>query len=202
MIITILPTLAFALITTFTPGPNNITSASMGLNNSYRKTLPYLLGIFSGFFIIMILCAFLAVSLLQTLPGVEKILGPAGAAYILWLAYHTLKANYTFTESNKETLRFINGFLLQILNPKVIIYGITIYSTFLRDLPRNTIVLPISALIFAIISFCSISTWALFGTFIRKFMKNRNMTLILNLLLSLMLVLTAVKISGITDYFK
>lgn len=202
MIINIFPTLTFALITTFTPGPNNITSASMGLNNSYRRTLPYLLGIFSGFYIIMILCAFMSVTLIQKLPGIEKILGAVGAIYILWLAYHTFKANYSFTESNQEPLGYVKGLLLQILNPKVIIYGITIYSTFLKELPRNTIVLPISALFFAFISFSSITTWTLFGAFIRKYMKNDRIKFILNLVLSLMLVLTAVKISGFTDYFK
>jgi len=202
MFTNILPALTFALITTFTPGPNNITSASMGLNNSYRKTLPYLLGIFSGFFIIMILCAFMSVTLIQSLPGVGKILGIAGAIYILWLAYHTLKTNYSFSETNQKPLGYIKGLLLQILNPKVLIYGITIYSTFLKELPRDSAVLPLSALFFAFISFSSITTWALFGAFIRKFMKNDRFKFILNLILSLMLFLTAVQISGITDYFK
>ncbi len=202
MITNILPILTFALITTFTPGPNNITSASMGLNNSYRKTLPYLLGIFSGFFIIMILSAFMTVTLLQTLPGVENILGIIGAIYILWLAYHTLKTNYSFADTNQKPLGFTKGLFLQIFNPKVIIYGITIYSTFLKELPRNTAALPVSALSLAFISFSSTTTWNLFGALIRKYMKNDKIKFILNMILSLMLVLTAVKISGITDYFK
>ena len=202
MIFKIIPILTFALITTFTPGPNNITSASMGLNNSYKKTLPYLLGIFTGFFMIMILCAFMSVTLLQILPGVEKILAIIGTLYILWLAYHTSKANYTFEASEQKPFGYIKGVLLQILNPKVIIYGITIYSTFLKELPRNTFALPLSALFFAFISFSSISAWTLFGTFIRKYMKNDRIKFVLNLVLSVMLVLTAVKISGILGYFK
>jgi cysteine/O-acetylserine efflux protein len=193
----ILSIITFALITTFTPGPNNISSASVGLNNGYIKTLPYLLGIFSGFFVIMILSAFLSVSLINTFPRIERILAIVGSLYILWLAYHTLIANYNFEDEKKSPLGFFRGFLLQILNPKVIIYGITLYSTFLKDLPRYSFQLPLTALFFAFISFCSISTWTLFGSFIRKYLTNIKAKLILNVFMSLLLVLTAVKISGI-----
>ena len=35
--------MSFVIITTFTPGPNNISSASQGVLFGYRKALPYLI---------------------------------------------------------------------------------------------------------------------------------------------------------------
>ncbi len=78
----LLPLLSFVIITTFTPGPNNIASASMGLGFGYRKTLPFLLGIFSGFILIMMVCAYTSVSLMNRIPNIEKIMSVIGALYI------------------------------------------------------------------------------------------------------------------------
>ena len=55
-----IPLISFVFVTTFTPGPNNISSASMGMRYGYRKTVAYLLGISSGFFVVMLACALLS----------------------------------------------------------------------------------------------------------------------------------------------
>ena len=193
----LVPLLSFVVITTFTPGPNNIASASMGLSYGYKKTLPFLLGIFTGFVLIMVVCAYASTNLISRIPNIERIMSLIGALYITWLAYHTLRANYNFSEEKQKPLRYTNGFLLQILNPKVIIYGLTLYSTFLRELPRHSLLLPLSALGFAAVSLASISTWTLFGNFIRRFMKRNFIKQGVNISLSLLLIATAVKISGI-----
>ena len=195
----IVPFLIFVFVTTFTPGPNNISSAVMGLNYGYRKTFSYLLGIFCGFILLMCVCAFLSAGLLSALPEVEKYIAIIGALYILWLAWHTLRSNYEFNEQKKPPLTWLNGFLLQLLNPKVIIYGITIYSTFLKELPKGSLLLPLTAAGLAFNSFISISLWTLFGTFIRRFMKNQKLRGAVNIILALLLVFTAVQISGILN---
>ena len=88
--------LSFVVITTFTPGPNNISSASMGVLFGYKATWRYIFGIGVGFFLIMLLRGLISTTLLQILPDFENILRVIGAIYILWLAFHTLKASYTF----------------------------------------------------------------------------------------------------------
>ena len=42
------PFLVYALVTTFTPGPNNITSSAIGMRLGYWRTLPYIGGITRG----------------------------------------------------------------------------------------------------------------------------------------------------------
>ena len=154
---------SFVVITSFTPGPNNVSSASMGVLYGYKTTMPYLLGIASGFFLVMILCGWISFTLLRLIPAVENILRIIGAAYILWLAFHTLKASYTFGENKTASWGFVKGFLLQLLNPKVVVYGITLYSAFLSWTVRNPLYLFASALALAGVGFCAVSSWALFG---------------------------------------
>ncbi len=189
--------ISFALITTYTPGPNNISSASMGLNYGYQKTFRYLLGIFAGFFTLMIVCAFISKTVLQVIPQVKLVLQIVGSLYIVWLAYHTFMANYQFEQEREAPLGFFNGYMLQLLNPKALVYGITIYSTFLSEVDYTAAFLIVSALIFAALSFSAISVWTLFGAFIRKFMNNPVLRLTINIILSLLLLYTAVSISGL-----
>ena len=148
----ILAFISFVLITTYTPGPNNISSASMGVLYGYKRTLPYLFGIALGFFVVLSLCGLLSGFLLETIPAFEKVLRIVGALYILWLAWHTLRATYSFEEEEQKPLGFIQGFLLQVLNVKAIVYGLTIYSTFLADRVTSTLLLLLSAAILALVA--------------------------------------------------
>ena len=148
MLIDNLPLLAYVFITTFTPGPNNISCASMGLNYGYKKTVPFMSGIFTGFALIMTVCALSSVTLLSMIPDCERIMAWIGALYITWLAYHTLKANYSLSDGPQKPLGYFKGLLLQVLNPKVIIYGMTLYSTFLKEMDRRFPELILTALFF------------------------------------------------------
>ena len=197
MNIDVLPLLSFVMVTTFTPGPNNISSASMGMSKGYRKTLHYLIGIISGFFIVMVVCAFLASTLLNILPVLGKYLRYVGALYILWLAVGILRSRHSISDSRDSAGIFIKGFLLQLINPKVAVYGLTLYSTFLAAISHQTHYLLLSAVILALIGFTAISTWALFGAAIGEKLKNDLFRRVLNIVLFLLLVYTALDLSGI-----
>ncbi len=41
---------SFVLIAIFTPGPSNVSSASMGILYGYRNTITYLIGLATGAF--------------------------------------------------------------------------------------------------------------------------------------------------------
>lgn len=189
--------LPFVLITTFTPGPNNISSASMGVLYGYRDTLKYLLGIVIGFFFVMLLCGWISTVLLGVFPSFEPALRFIGALYILWLAFETLRTSYTFRESDQALMGLGRGLLLQVLNAKAIVYGLTLYSTFLASITDSPALLVLSALSLAAINFCSVSAWALFGSAIRTYLHQARIRQFVNLVLSLLLVYTAVGLSGL-----
>ena len=189
--------LSFVLITTFTPGPNNISSSSMGILYGYQKSLNYLIGIASGFFGIMLLSGIISRTLYALFPSIEAALRIAGALYILWLAYTSLKTSYTFDLEKSPPLGFANGVILQAMNPKAWVYGLTLYTTFLASIAGNWGLLIPSAVVLALIAFSAISTWALTGAAIRRFLHHSRIQRFINAVLALLLAYTAVEVSGL-----
>ena len=183
----------FAIATTFSPGPNTISSASMGLSFGYRRSLRYLLGIALGFFLIMLSCSFLSTFIQIYLPRMVRILSYAGSLYIFYLAYHSFRRGFSFTRGELKPLGFGRGFMLQIVNPRVIILGLTVYTTFLLRMPHTLTNLIVSALGFTLMCFTSISTWTKFGSLIGRTMQDERSRKIINTILGLFLCYVAIK---------
>ena len=196
MIVEVIPLVSFVLVTTFTPGPNNISSASMGVMYGYRETLTYLAGIASGFFVVMIVCAYLSAIVLTVMPSAQQYLRWIGAGYILWLALGIFQSGHSTAESDTTAKAFTKGFLLQLLNPKVAVFGLTLYSTFLAPISDRIEYLFLSAVSFAFTAFIATSTWALFGAAIKQQLRNDRFRKTINLILSLLLVYTAIELAG------
>jgi cysteine/O-acetylserine efflux protein len=194
--------ISFVVVTIYTPGPNNISSASMGILYGYKKTAKYLVGISAGFFVVLLLSGWVSSRLLEQFPAFEGVLRIVGALYILWLAWGTLTASYAFNEKEHPPFRFSKGFFLQILNPKGVVFGLTIYSTFLANQISPFFALFLSAAIFASIAFSSVSLWTLFGAGIRRYLDKPRIKRIINIILALLLVYSAVELSGLLTIFK
>jgi len=121
------------------------------------------------------------------------VLSYVGSLYIFYLAYHTFKSGYSFTEGVGKPLGFVRGFILQIVNPKVIILGLTVYTTFLLPMPHTWYNLIISAVGFTMMSFTAVSTWAKFGSLIGETMQNERTRKIINTVLALSLCYVAIR---------
>ncbi|MBA7497573.1 Cysteine/O-acetylserine efflux protein [subsurface metagenome] len=188
----------FALITTFTPGPNNLSCASMSINFGIKKTMNYIYGIVTGFFLLLLLCGFFSKLLFTALPSFEPIMRWIGAAYILYLAYGTFRVSFSLQEKSDQYLwGFYKGVLLQFINPKGIIYGLTLYSVFLNPLIGNPFYIILFSLGFALVGLCALLTWVSFGAIINQYLHHVKLRITINSILSLLLVYTAVKITGI-----
>lgn len=182
----------FALITTFTPGPNNILAASVGLRSGYRKALPLLLGIAMGFTVVFLGCSMISTALV-TSPFITKVLKVIGSLYIGYLAWHTWTASFTAVPVYEtEAGGFFRGLLLQVVNIKVIMYGITIYATFLSAMPKTIWYALISAFSFALLSFLSTTSWALCGHLIARYTPSARVMKGIQALLAVALALIAI----------
>jgi cysteine/O-acetylserine efflux protein len=189
--------ISFILISTFTPGPSNISSASTAVLHGYRNSLKYQAGLAAGVFILMLLSGLLSTTLLRIFPAFEPIMRYIGAGYILYLAFAILKASYTFSEQDGKPLGVMHGFMLQILNPKLFVYAFTLFSAFLATMTGNVIFLILIAMLLAAVSFCATSLWALFGTAIKTHLRNPHLNKIINISLALLLVYSAISLTGI-----
>ena len=191
------PLLVFILISTFTPGPSNISSASMGVLHGYKNTLNYQAGLAAGVFFIMFLSGWISTTLLSTFPALEPALRYIGAGYILYLAVGILKAGYMFTEKDVDPLGFVHGVILQILNPKLFIYAFTLFSAFLAPITNNIALLVLAAALLSATAFGATSVWAVFGAAIKTNLHQPCVKAVVNGLLALFLVYSAVNLMGV-----
>ena len=189
--------ISYVLISSFTPGPSNISSASMAVLHGYKNTLSYQMGLAAVVFFLMFLSGWLSTTLLNFFPALEPIMRYMGAGYILYLAFRILKASYTFTEKDVKPLGFVHGFMLQILNPKLIVYAFTLFSAFLAPMTKNIALLVLVSVLLAVTSFCATTVWALFGMAIKTYLHNPRLKAIINIILALLLVYTALTLIGV-----
>jgi threonine/homoserine/homoserine lactone efflux protein len=95
------------------------------------------MGIISGFFIVMLAIGLISTAILRFIPQFQVFLKVIGSSYILWLAYRALRSAYQIQKNNQPPLTYSNGFMLQFINPKVIFFGLTIFTGFLHPLTGN-----------------------------------------------------------------
>ena len=160
---------AYACATTFSPGPNNVLLLSSTGQYGFKKCLPLMRGIWTGLITVMLICGFGCKLLGDFIPSIERYARFVGAAYILWLGYKTLTRRVVSdsaqgAEQKEKPLNFVNGFLLQFLNVKILMLGIAAYCSFV--LPHGTSV-P-ATLIFAVTMAACAATgnliWATIGS--------------------------------------
>ncbi len=198
----IVPLIVYVFVTTFTPGPNNISSASFGILMGYRRTMPYLLGIFSGFILVMLCCGLLTETITELFSQIVPYLKIVGALYMAWLAINIMRTSVVEEESTVKKASYWKGFILQPSNPKVVLYGLTIYATFLAPVTAGYYELLITSVILAFMAFLSISTYTIAGSLIRTYLKNRTIVRAFNIIMGLLLLGSALSVSGLLDVIK
>jgi cysteine/O-acetylserine efflux protein len=161
--------LSYVAVTTFTPGPNNIMSMSNAGRYGLKRSMRFTLGVCAGFFLIIGLSIAFTMLLYRAIPAIKPVMTVVGAAYILWLAWKTVTSS-PHSEKSAGQSTFVSGMLLQFLNPKAILYGLTAASTFIVPYYRSVPVLVGFAVALAFVALASTSCWALFGSVFQRFM--------------------------------
>lgn len=185
--------LLYVFITSFTPGPNNIMAMLFANKYGFKKTLRFCFGVGAGFFVIMILASYFNLLLHNFIPKIELPMMILGAGYMLFLAVKIVTSKNS--ENDDETGKynsFMAGMLLQFVNPKGVLYGITVMGTFILPYHTSNVSLLFFSLFLAVVGFMSTSSWSLFGSIFQTFLsKYRNQ---FNVVMALLLVYSAVSI--------
>lgn len=184
---------SYVFLTTFTPGPNNVTATAAGSSLGYRKALPYLAGMAAGFFLDMRVTGLVNAFLSSAYGLFSSVIKWFGFAYLLYLAASPFLPHRT-ARAAPATYNFVAGLALQLVNPKVILYGITIFGMFSSIVLKSPATVLVSSLGLSLAGFCSVSLWCLAGVFLSRFLTNRRNNQIFNAVLGLFLVYTAVSL--------
>ena len=173
----------FGIAAGFSPGPNNIVTSHSAFNFGFKKTIPTMLGVVSGWTLLSIILVFGAGVIFKKFVELQFIIKILGSVYLFFLAY---KISFHKTKKKNKDLRpitFLNTFFFQFVNPKSIIAGLTAVSLFVDT--QNSFLK--DSIIFIIVMFFiaigSQATWCIMGTYLRKFatsvkfIKNFNYTM-------------------------
>jgi cysteine/O-acetylserine efflux protein len=189
--INLYPFLIYVVVTTFTPGPNNIMAMTNAMRDGYKKTIRFVFGIVTGFFVVLFISGLLNLALADLLPSVKKWLNILGAAYMVFLAIHIMLSKPIEDDPAGNSLNsFKAGFIMQFLNIKVIVYGITVFSIFIIDTYHDPLSIGIFSLGLALVGYAASTTWAFGGNLFRKFLLNHSR--IFNIAMGGLLIYTAI----------
>ena len=164
----ILSYLPYALITTFTPGPNNIMSLYSVSHAGWKKGGRVILGIASGFAALMLLVILFCHELARYIPELVGWLKYIGAVYILWLAYHIAVSRPSETEG--RSMSFTGGYFLAITNIKVILYLITIFTAYIIPSGAGLYDMILHGVFIIAVSAVSWGMWGGMGGLLQRFL--------------------------------
>lgn len=157
-----IPFFSYALAASFTPGPNNLMSLDSARRSGLKKSFPFVLGVSAGCLAIMLLACCFNLALHHFLPQVKLWMNLLGSLYMLYLAVKIVKSN---SGQEKDDIHkgysFKLGFFLQFINPKIILYGITVISTFVMPYPFSYIQYIWISLLLTWIGFMATFCWAI-----------------------------------------
>lgn len=107
---------------------------------------------------------------------------------MVYLAYQIYKSDSS-KKSGQLNGTFLSGFLMQFLNPKVIIFTLTVIPSFvMKNYTESTVILIFVAVI-TIIGFLAFIGWVLFGTIFKLFLQKH--TKVVNILMAAFLLYAA-----------
>ncbi|MCI9576647.1 MAG: LysE family transporter [Clostridiales bacterium] len=157
----------YAILNAITPGPGNILALNTVSNYGWKKGKPLFFGIFAGYYIVQILCAVFVFGVSTFLPNVLGVMKYIGAAYILWLAIH-IAISKPSVDHDEKSASFLKGFLLQFVNVKIYLFGITALTGYITDYSTSFMTLFSFELLIATIGTIATFLWIGFGVLLRK----------------------------------
>ena len=183
--------LPYALVSTFTPGPNNLMSFYAVSHYGFRNGSKVIFGIMTGFITCLIICGIFCHELAVYVPKLVNYLKYFGALYMLWLAYKIFNFNNVPNETEASTINFLSGFLLAITNIKVILYFITVYTAYVIPSNGNFLIHGIYLFMLACISW---GLWASAGNLLQKFFIEHYRAF--NILMAMLLAYCAIAVTS------
>lgn len=182
----------FAFVSSITPGPNNLMLLASGMNFGFRRTIPHMLGISLGFFVMVIAVGLGLAQVFARYPLTYTVMKWLGGAYLLYLAWRIANAGVVRAEDNTargEPLSLLGAAAFQWVNPKAWAMAVSAFSIYVPGPVGWLLVLGVSAL-FTAINLPCVSSWALFGSGLRQWLREPRRARVFNIAMALLLVAT------------
>jgi threonine/homoserine/homoserine lactone efflux protein len=157
----------FSLATSLTPGPNNLMLLASGVNFGFRRSMPHVMGVSLGFFVMLVAIGFGLNSLFQAVPSIYHVMKVLGFAYLVYLAWGVATRKPLPApgqqSGHSSPLSFWGAVAFQWVNPKAWLIAVSFSSNYLPQQASPLFVF-FCCLLVAVVNLPSICVWLWMGT--------------------------------------
>lgn len=118
----------YVLITSITPGPNNLMLTTVGVTRGHIAALRTAAGVSVGWAIQMAVCGLGLAEVIHAVPILARIIEGLAVAYLLWLAWRLWRTDHI--GSAAPSLGFRGAIFFQWVNPKAIVLSLSVAGLF------------------------------------------------------------------------
>jgi threonine/homoserine/homoserine lactone efflux protein len=181
--------ISFSLAMSISPGPVNMLIVSSGANYGIRKTFAFVSGATIGFILLLLFIDLGFFKIINLYPYFLKYLAVAGSLFIIYMGF-SLASSRSELDIKKEKLpTFIQGFLLQWLNPKAwvaCLAGVSLFSE-----PNDNAVFLTFSFVYFVVCYLALFSWSVLGDKVTIFLNSQFRLKAFNLLMGGLLIVTA-----------
>jgi len=180
--------MVFSTVLLATPGPAAVSLLYSGINYGFKKSLPYLFGIITGFIFTLAVSALGAGALLE-FAALYTALKFVMLGYIFYLAYKIATSAPLDGDGEAKPLHFFQGVLFNMLNPKA-------YTAALSAISQFSLVdhYPQSAFRIVVVNACIVFVvdvwWCFSGQYLRRLFAHPKWHQWVNVSLAILLVMS------------
>lgn len=186
----------YCIVVTFTPGPTNIVILSTVQGYGIKKAMEYTYGATIAFGALLAISTILNTMLVAVMPKILMLMQMIGTLYILYLAYQVYKMD-TSGAAEKQVATVRSGFIMQFVNPKVVLFTMTVIPGFVMPYYTEPYALIMFVAMITAIGFLAFVTWVLFGAIFKELlMKHQRLV---NTSMSAFLIYSAIMGSGLVE---
>ncbi len=182
----------FALVSSITPGPNNLMLMASGTNFGFRRTIPHMAGVTIGFMLMILLIGAGLRQIFDAFPPLYGALKWMSVAYLVYLAFKIATAAPPASDADEaaDTSRpfgFIQAALFQWINPKAWTLALTACAAYVpKEHPVSGLAVVIA--VFGMVNVPSVTTWAYLGVQIRRSLGKPHLLKLFNITAALLLL--------------
>lgn len=165
----------FALVGAVSPGPVNVMATYAGAQLGWRKASVHVFGASVAYVLVVFVCGIALGQMSQQLPVLTLILRWIGSGYLLYLALRILLATDLGLESNQPMASkalFIQGSLIQLLNPKAWIFASSGVSLYVLNQVDSHNALGWFCSVSLVVCFIGVGVWAVLGQSLARWLNS------------------------------
>jgi threonine/homoserine/homoserine lactone efflux protein len=121
---------AFSMVSSVTPGPNNLLLWASGASAGFARTVPHVVGTALGLGLMALLVAAGLGAVVTSVPAVTTVLKVLGSVYLLWLAWRLLGAGAFARGTVARPMTVWQAIAFQLVNAKAWIFALGAITTF------------------------------------------------------------------------